>query len=143
MYSPANSFASTDLRFSLSGMPMTQCFGTEVGPILLDNVTCDQSHLELLQCVHLLYIGVHNCVRENVAGVICPNMSAMTTINIPSTLNTTTTETTSQNTSSFTLYVYSKHHERFSSLYLFATNTLFTITTNSSSLFTNQQTHTS
>ena len=81
-------------------MPMTQCFGTEVGPILLDNVTCDQSHLELLQCVHPLDIGIHNCDREtvNVAGVICPNISdsATTTTNTLPILNTTVTETTPQ-----------------------------------------------
>ena len=105
MYSPANSIASIDLRFSLSGMPLTQYFGTRMGPILLDNVTCDQSHTELLQCVHPFDIGVHDCDQEefNVAGVICPNVSATT---IPPTSNTTFTETIPQNSvsdSSFTL----------------------------------------
>ena len=77
-------------------MPVTQRFGTGMGPILQDNVTCNQSHTELLQCVHPLDIGVHNCDRENVAGVICPNVSATTTTNTPPTPNTTTTETTPQ-----------------------------------------------
>ena len=52
-----------------------------MGPILLDNVTCDQRHSELLQCVPPLGIGIHDCNRENVAGVICPNkvISTITT----------------------------------------------------------------
>ena len=54
---------------------MSQSFGAGMGPILLDNVTCDQSHSELFQCVHHLDIGIHNCDRENVAGVICPNIT--------------------------------------------------------------------
>ena len=57
-------------------MPVNQSFGAGMGPILLDNVTCtNQSHLELLQCVHPQVIGIHNCNHENVAGVICPNVS--------------------------------------------------------------------
>ena len=57
------------------GMPVSQIFGAGMGPILLDNVACDQSHSELLQCVHPLDIGIHNCNQKNVAGVICPNVS--------------------------------------------------------------------
>ena len=49
-----------------------------MGPVLLDNVTCNQSHVELLQCVHPLDIGIHDCNQENVAGVICPNISTVT-----------------------------------------------------------------
>ena len=60
-------------------MPVTQSFGAGMGPILLDNVTCGQNHSELLQCVHLQGIGIHNCDRENIAGVICPKISAITT----------------------------------------------------------------
>ena len=63
-----------------AGMPVNQSFGAGMGPILLDNVTCNQSHLELLQCVHPLNIGVHDCDRENVAGVICVNVSTTTVI---------------------------------------------------------------
>ena len=70
-------------------MPVNQSFGAGMGPILLDNVTCDRNHLPmvLLQCVHPADIGIHNCGRENVAGVICPNMTIaiFTTIDIPST----------------------------------------------------------
>ena len=66
-------------------MPVNQSFGVGMGPILWDNVTCDQNHSELLQCVHTLDIGIHNCDQENVAGVICPNVIstiATTTTNI-------------------------------------------------------------
>ena len=59
---------------------LNQSFGAGMGPILLDNVTCDQSHLELLQCVHPQNIGVHDSDRENVAGVICLSVSDATTI---------------------------------------------------------------
>ena len=78
---------------------MSQIFGAGVGPILLDNVTCDQSHSELLQCVHPLDIGIHNCNQENVAGVICPilSISPSTTTNISP--NIISTEITPQNTS--------------------------------------------
>ena len=52
-----------------------------MGPILLDNVACDQNHSEFLQCVYPLDVGIHDCDQENVAGVICPNVpdSAITT----------------------------------------------------------------
>ena len=65
-----------------AGMPVNQSFGAGMDPILLDNVTCNQSHLELLQCVHPLDIGVHDCDQENVAGVICPSVSTTTIIDI-------------------------------------------------------------
>ena len=95
-----------------AGVPVNQSFGAGMGPILLDNVTYNQSHSELLQCVHPLVqdIGVHNCDQENVAGVICPNVStttitstaAATTFkhsNIPPNITyLTTSEATPQNT---------------------------------------------
>jgi hypothetical protein len=56
-------------------MPVSQSFGAGMGPILLDNVTCARSHSQLIQCVHPQDIGIHDCDRENVAGVICPNVS--------------------------------------------------------------------
>ena len=59
-------------------LPVNQSFGAGMGPILLDNVACDQSHSGLLQCVHPQDIGIHDCDRENVAGVICPNVSTTT-----------------------------------------------------------------
>ena len=61
-------------------LPVNQSFGAGMGPILLDNVTCDQSHLELLQCVHPKDISVHDCDQENVVGVICPYVSDASTI---------------------------------------------------------------
>ena len=74
---------------------VNQSFGAGMGPILLDNVACDQSHLELLQCVHPQDIGAHECDQENVAGVICPNVSTTTaaTMNNPSNITTSTTTT--------------------------------------------------
>ena len=76
-------------------LPVNQSFGAGMGPILLDNVTCNQSHLELLQCVHPQNIGVDDCDRENVAGVICPNASTTiaATMNKPSNITTSTTTT--------------------------------------------------
>lgn len=53
-------------------------FGTGMGPILLNNVTCNQSHLELFQCIHPLDIGTHDCDQENAAGVTCLNITAVT-----------------------------------------------------------------
>ena len=92
-------------------LPVNQSFGAGMGPILLDNVTCNQSHLELLQCVHPLDIGVHDCDRENVAGVICLSVSDATTITstdavttfeysniLPNITYVTTSEATLQNT---------------------------------------------
>ena len=62
-----------------------------MGPILLDNVTCNPNHSELLQCVHPLDIGIHDCDKEDVAGVICPSTTATTTAaSIPPTPNSTT-----------------------------------------------------
>ena len=61
-------------------LPVNQSFGAGMDPILLDNVTCDQSHLELLQCVHPKDIGVHDCDQENAVGVICPYVSDASTI---------------------------------------------------------------
>ena len=58
---------------------MSQSFGARVGPILLNNVVCDRNHLELLQCVHPQGFGIHDCGQENIAGVICPNVSAIAT----------------------------------------------------------------
>ena len=61
-------------------LPVNQSFVVGMGPILLDNVACDQSHSGLLQCVHPQNMGVHDCDQENVAGVICPSVFAS---NIP------------------------------------------------------------
>ena len=76
-------------------LPVNQSFGVGMGPILLDNVTCNQSHLELLQCVHPHDISAHECDQENVAGVFCPNVSITTaaTMNNPSNITTSTTTT--------------------------------------------------
>ena len=115
--------------------PMNQSFGTGVGPILLNDVTCNQSHSSLLQCVHPQDIGIHDCDRENVAGVICPNVSTITaaaaaTTNISP--NITSTEITFQNTS--TLFIMN------SSLVMTSTSSLVMTSTSSLDMFaTNTQ----
>lgn len=94
-----------------------------MGPILLDNVTCSQSHLELLECVHRLEIGIHNCDRENVAGVVCPSVSAITTATTDISPNITSTETTPQNISTLFFVNSTLLTTSLSSLDLLATNT--------------------
>ena len=46
------------------GKPMSQSFGAGMGPILLDNVICDQNHSNLFQCVHPLDIGIHDVIEK-------------------------------------------------------------------------------
>ena len=45
-------------------------------PALLVNVTCDEKHSMLFQCVDLRNsVGVQNCEENNIAGVICQTKS--------------------------------------------------------------------
>ena len=46
--------------------------GAGEGPILLTRVACNNNHSKLSQCVHPNDIGIHNCHRNNTAGVVCP-----------------------------------------------------------------------
>ena len=83
----------------------------EVGPILLDNVTCDQSHLELLQCVHSLDIGFITVYCDRLELAICLNVSdsattTTSTLDLPIP-NTITTETTPQILQPNTMHEYS------------------------------------
>ena len=95
--------------------PVNQSFGAGMGPILLDNVTCNQSHLKLLQCVHPLDIGVHDCDQENVAGVICLRLSivigAITTFEHPPNVTYVTTSENYSSKYSFFLHIaFNKYH---------------------------------
>ena len=45
-------------------------FGDGEGPILLENVTCNQQHSNLSRCVDLRFIGIHHDCKH-IAGVIC------------------------------------------------------------------------
>ena len=45
--------------------------GAGTGPILLNNVSCNHSHLKLSQCIRPEQIGLHNCARNQAVGVIC------------------------------------------------------------------------
>ena len=45
-------------------------FGQGIGPILLDNVTCNGTEERLLDCPNI-GVGVHNCAHSDDAGVRC------------------------------------------------------------------------
>ena len=63
--------------YYVTALPVnTSYFEAGDGPILLDNAACNKSHLNLSQCVHPLDIGIHNCEEDNIAGVICLNVSS-------------------------------------------------------------------
>ena len=48
-------------------------FGDGEGPILLENVRCNQIHSNLSQCVNFQHIGIfHHCMHT--AGVICEDV---------------------------------------------------------------------
>ena len=67
----------------------TSRFEAGDGPILLNNVACNKSHLNLFQCVHPQSIGIHECEEDNNAGVIC-HMKDSLTIGITLTTVSTT-----------------------------------------------------
>ena len=68
------------LGFSCQGAISTSNshFGAGEGPVLLENVRCNQSHSNLSQCVDLRDIGtLRDC--KNIAGVICMGEDMMNT----------------------------------------------------------------
>ena len=63
--------------YYVTALPVnTSYFEARGGPRLLGNAACNKSHLNLSQCVHPLDIGIHNCEEDNIAGVICLNVSS-------------------------------------------------------------------
>ena len=53
-------------------------FGDGEGPVLLENVRCNQIHSNLSQCVDFQYIGtIRRCMHT--AGVICEGMTRIST----------------------------------------------------------------
>ena len=76
-------------------------FGAGRGPILLENVTCNQSHSNLSQCVDLRKIGILSDCKHS-AGVICTLMEETTStkqeFSVPTIAASTTTTSESQAT---------------------------------------------
>ena len=56
--------------------------GAGKGPILLARVACNNCHSNLSQCVHPNDIGIHDCNRDNTAGVICSIPLQNNTVNV-------------------------------------------------------------
>ena len=44
-----------------------------VTPMLFHNITCNETHSMLFQCINLHSIGIHNCGGNATAGVVCLN----------------------------------------------------------------------
>jgi hypothetical protein len=61
-------------------------FGDGKGPILLDNVACNQIHSNLFQCVNFQYIGTFRYCMHT-AGVICEGMNSTSTKQIPANMS--------------------------------------------------------
>jgi hypothetical protein len=53
-------------------------FGDGEGPILFENVACNQDHSNLSQCVDFQYIGTFRPCIMHIAGVICYGMMMST-----------------------------------------------------------------
>lgn len=50
-------------------------FGEGVGPIFLNQLSCDESNLGILECDRQSFLGVVDCSHARDAGVICPGMT--------------------------------------------------------------------
>ena len=75
--------ASTCALLPFHTATIKNTFGVGEGPVLLNNITCNHTHLELSQCVHPQSIGIHDCAsRDKRAGVICPEMASFPTTTI-------------------------------------------------------------
>ena len=47
-------------------------FGEGVGPIFLNQLNCDGSELDLLECDRQSFLGLVDCTHARDAGVVCP-----------------------------------------------------------------------
>ena len=74
------------------------------GPVLLSNVSCNQSHSRLSQCVRTEEIGLHSCEGGRIAGVACrtdaPTTTSSTTTSSEVPTLSTSTESTTDTTAS-------------------------------------------
>ena len=82
-----------DICFFFLAMPTSSShFGFGEGPVLLNDVSCNQGHSRLSQCVHQQSIGLHACNRDSLVGVICPGLEDVsnTTVHNPMSITTMT-----------------------------------------------------
>ena len=75
------------------------------GPVLLSNVSCNQSHTRLSQCVYTEEIGLLSCDGGRIAGVACRTDAPTTTTSSTTTSSevptlSTSTESTTNTTAS-------------------------------------------
>ena len=68
-----------DITYQRSLPTNDSCFGDGEGPILLENVRCNQQHSNLSQCVDFRFIGTH-CDCKHTAGVICSDENTIITM---------------------------------------------------------------
>ena len=88
--------AATYIMYPLSPLAMALSdVAVGSGPILLNNVSCDQSHSMLSQCVHPKEIGLHPCTSRR-AGVRCDE--TLYSSSMPPTESTNPPEHSSTNT---------------------------------------------
>ena len=84
----SNRVSLTLVLLIITAIPLHH-LGAGEGPILLaGRVKCNNNHTRLSQCVHPNDIGLHNCNRNNTAGVVCqiptisPNKSIVIVVNL-------------------------------------------------------------
>ncbi|XP_052829164.1 deleted in malignant brain tumors 1 protein isoform X2 [Octopus bimaculoides] len=96
------------LGYSYGSVLSRGSFGPGVGSIWLDNVICNGTENNLMQCKHR-GIGTHNCDHKEDAGVICftTKTSESSTSSSVTVLNTTTLKTSTSNPVSHKTIIFS------------------------------------